>query len=232
MKTKILGAVAGLAALALLAALLVALPWLVPIAPPAWPDALGLACGFLLARTSRRLLARVPMRELEARAGLECAHRDGVAAFEPLVVRHHGQGQVVAAHVIGRESGPQLAARDAVCRLVVGDDAVAGGDQRPHEGAHLRGVAAPAVGEQDGRRVVLTPLPRRDRAAFVLDQLAASVAFTPPATPSTVGAPSRTPFASNEVGCGHAAAPAIAVAITPPSRRSPSLKPVTIELYI
>ena len=49
-------------AAAFLAAFLLALPWLAPVAPAGWADWLGLAGGFLLARSSRWLLERIARR--------------------------------------------------------------------------------------------------------------------------------------------------------------------------
>jgi hypothetical protein len=59
--------------------------------------------------------------------------------------------------------------RQAVRRLVVGDHAIAFGEQARHEGAHLRRVAAPAVREQHRRRIQRSPAPGGEAAAAILD---------------------------------------------------------------
>src|SRR3954451_12033684 len=64
----------------------------------------------------------------------------------------------------------ELAFRNAVRWLVVGDYAETGREQREYEGAHLRGVATPTVREDDRRRRVLAPAPGGDLPPVVLDE--------------------------------------------------------------
>src|SRR3954453_22427541 len=64
----------------------------------------------------------------------------------------------------------ELAFRNAVRGLVVGDYAETGREQREYEGAHLRGVATPAMREDDRRRRVLAPAPGGDLPPVVLDE--------------------------------------------------------------
>ena len=69
----------------------------------------------------------------------------------------------------------EAAFRDAVRRLVVGDDAEAGAEQRKDEAAHLRRVTAPAVREQHRGRVALAPAPGGDVTAAMLEQRGARI---------------------------------------------------------
>src|SRR3954451_10973024 len=64
----------------------------------------------------------------------------------------------------------ELAFRNAVRWLVVGDYAETGREQREYEAAHLRGVATPAMREDDRRRRVLAPAPGGDLPPVVLDE--------------------------------------------------------------
>ena len=115
-----------------------------------------------------RALDRQPARQRDCSGRTAQRVRDH-RAHVAVVARHFGE------HVgeIGQAREP--AVREAVRRLVVGDDAVASGGEVKYEAAHLGRAPAPAVHQQHCGRVRGTPAPGGDVPAAMAHKTLARI---------------------------------------------------------